>query len=134
LVVRRHRPPWRPWAAAVGGQRLEGLGFDLPDDLPGIAAAGADLCLPRRNEPAAVARIETLAVWRPGTRMEIDEASRAAWSCVRATTASGAVRREGSLAGVLDRTKSPMGGRLLARLALGSRSSISSRSTSGSTP
>ena len=100
-------------ARALGGQRLEGLGFDLPDDLPGIAAAGAVVAYLEENEPAALQRIETLAAWRPGTRMEIDEASRRSLELVRATTASGAARREGSLAGVLDRTKSPMGSRLL---------------------
>jgi DNA mismatch repair protein MutS len=98
---------------ALGGQRLEGLGFDLPDDLPGIAAAGAVVAYLEENEPAAVQRIEALAAWRPGTRMEIDEASRRSLELVRATAASGAIRREGSLAGVLDRTKSPMGARLL---------------------
>jgi len=98
---------------ALAGQRLEGLGFDLPDDLPGVAAAGAIVAYLEENEPAAVRRIETLAAWRSGDRMEIDEASRRSLELVRATNAAGAVRREGSLAGVLDRTKSPMGGRLL---------------------
>jgi len=100
-------------AKAVGGLRregLEGLGFDLPADLPGIAAAGAIVRYLEENEPTAIARIESLAVWRPGHRMEIDEVSRRSLEIVRGT-ASG--RREGSLAGVLDHTKTPMGGRLL---------------------
>lgn len=97
-------------AKAVGGRRLEGLGFDLPADLPGIAAAGAIVRYLEENEPTAIARIESLAAWRPGHRMEIDEVSRRSLEIVRGT-ASG--RREGSLAGVLDRTKTPMGGRLL---------------------
>jgi DNA mismatch repair protein MutS len=98
---------------ALGGQRLEGLGFALPGDLPGIAAAGAIVAYLEENEPAAVRRIDSLAVWRRGTRMEIDEASRRSLEVVRATDAAGVVRREGSLAGVLDRTKSPMGSRRL---------------------
>ncbi len=96
---------------AVGGRRLEGLGFDLPADVPGIAAAGAIVAYLDENEPTAIARIESLAAWRPGHRMEIDEVSRRSLEIVRGT-ATG--RREGSLAGVLDRTKTPMGGRLLA--------------------
>ena len=98
---------------AVRQKRLEGLGFDLPTDLPGIAAAGGIVAYLEENEPAAVARIESLAAWRPGHRMEIDEASRRSLELVRSTS-GGRGRREGSLAGVLDRTKSPMGGRLLA--------------------
>jgi DNA mismatch repair protein MutS len=57
-----------------------------------------------------VGRIEALAPWRSGVRLEIDEASRRSLELVRAT---GTGRREGSLAGVLDRTKTPMGGRRL---------------------
>jgi DNA mismatch repair protein MutS len=98
---------------ALGGQRLEGLGFDLPDDLPGITAAGGIVAYLDENEPAALQRIDSLGAWRHGTRMEIDEASRRSLELVRATSAAGGARREGSLAGVLDRTKSPMGGRLL---------------------
>ena len=95
---------------ALGGRRLEGLGFDLPADLPGLAAAGGIIAYLGENEPSAIARIETLSPWRPGDRMEIDEVSRRSLEIVRGT-ASG--RREGSLAGVLDRTRTPMGGRLL---------------------
>jgi DNA mismatch repair protein MutS len=98
---------------AVRHKRLEGLGFDLPADLPAIAAAGGIVAYLEENEPAAVARIESLAAWRPGRRMEIDEASRRSLELVRSTS-GGRGRREGSLAGVLDRTKSPMGARLLA--------------------
>ncbi len=97
---------------ALAGTRLEGLGFDLPADLPGILAAGAIVAYLEENEPAAVARIETLAAWRPGHRMEIDEATRRSLELVRSGAAG--TRRDGSLAGVVDRTKTPMGARLLA--------------------
>jgi hypothetical protein len=97
---------------AVGGARLEGLGFDLPGDLPGIGAAGGIVHYLDENEPTAISRIETLAAWRRGARMEIDEASRRSLELVR-TTGIGGSRRSGSLAGVLDRTRSPMGARLL---------------------
>jgi DNA mismatch repair protein MutS len=63
-----------------------------------------------QNEPAAISRIDTLAAWRPGLRLEIDEASRRSLELIRAA-ATG--RRDGSLAGVLDHTRSPMGARLL---------------------
>jgi len=98
---------------AVGGARLEGLGFDLPDDLPGIGAAGGIVHYLDENEPTAISRITTLAAWRRGQRMEIDEASRRSLELVRTTSTAGS-RRSGSLAGVLDRTRSPMGARLLA--------------------
>ena len=97
-------------AKALGGLRLEGLGFDLPADLPGVLAAGAIVAYLEENEPSAIARIDTIAAWRPGHRLEIDEATRRSLELVRGV-ASGT--REGSLAGVLDRTKTPMGARLL---------------------
>ncbi|MFM8378718.1 MAG: DNA mismatch repair protein MutS, partial [Planctomycetia bacterium] len=59
-------------AKALGGRRLEGLGFDLPADLPGLAAAGAVVAYLEENEPSAIARIEALAPWRQGDRLEID--------------------------------------------------------------
>jgi DNA mismatch repair protein MutS len=83
---------------AVGGARLEGLGFDLPHDLPGIGAAGGIVHYLDENEPTAVSRITTLAAWRRGERMEIDEASRRSLELVRTPGASGN-RRSGSLAG-----------------------------------
>ena len=112
------RPDWwfEPTTAAtalgraLGGVRLEGLGFDPDADAAGLAAAGAIVAYLEENEPAAVGRIMTLTAWRPGRRMEIDEASRRSLELVRAV-ATG--RREGSLAGVLDRTRSPMGARLI---------------------
>jgi DNA mismatch repair protein MutS len=98
---------------ALDRRRLEGLGFELPADLPGIAAAGAIVAYLEENEPAAVSRIESLAAWRPGHRLEIDEASRRSLELVRSASGSGG-RRDGTLLGVVDRTKSPMGARLLA--------------------
>jgi DNA mismatch repair protein MutS len=112
------RPDWwfEPDTAAaalaktLGDRRLEGLGFEPASDAAGIAAAGGILAYLEENEPAALGRIETLAPWRPGRRLEIDEASRRSLELVR-STATG--RRAGSLAGVLDRTRTAMGARLL---------------------
>jgi len=98
---------------ALDRRRLEGLGFELPADLPGIAAAGAIVAYLEENEPAAITRIESLAAWRPGHRLEIDEASRRSLELVRSASGVGG-RRDGTLLGVVDRTKSPMGARLLA--------------------
>ena len=115
------RPDW--WFAepaalsavgrALAGRRLEGLGFDLPAEEPGILAAGAIVAYLEENEPTAVGRIESRAAWRRGERLEIAEASRRRLDRIRGSAATGLNRRAGSLAGVLDRTKSPMGSRLL---------------------
>ncbi|MBM3955506.1 MAG: DNA mismatch repair protein MutS [Planctomycetes bacterium] len=111
------RPDWWFGAAEVMraldgclGCRLEGLGFDLPADLPGIRAAGAIVAYLRENDPAAVARINSLSPWRPGHRLEIDEASRRSLELLRSSTTG---LRAGSLVDVLDRTRTAMGGRLL---------------------
>jgi DNA mismatch repair protein MutS len=112
------RPDWWFEAstadAALGrgldGRRIEGLGFDAHADRPALDAAGSIVAYLEENEPTSVARIDALSAWRPGTRMEIDEASRRGLELVR-SVATG--RRDGSLAGVLDRTKSAMGARLL---------------------
>ncbi len=112
------RPDWwfEPASAeaalgrALQGRRLEGLGFEIGPDAPGIAAAGGIVAYLEENEPAAVARIDTLSAWRSGLRLEIDEASRRSLEIVRGTVSG---RRPGSLAGVLDCTKTAMGGRLL---------------------
>jgi len=112
------RPDWwfEPAAADVAlgrvleGRRLEGLGFDTASDRPALDAAGGIIAYLEENEPTAVARIDTLSAWRPGERMEIDEATRRGLELAR-SVATG--RRDGSLAGVLDRTKSAMGARLV---------------------
>jgi DNA mismatch repair protein MutS len=95
---------------ALGSRRLEGLGFEPEADALGLTAAGGIVAYLEENEPAAVGRIDSLGPWRPGLRMEIDEASRRSLELVK-STATG--RRDGSLAGVLDHTKTPMGARLL---------------------
>ena len=102
-------------AQALGHSRLEGLGFELPAELAGVAAAGGILTYLAENEPTAIKRIETLTAWRPGHRMEIDEASRRSLELVRSTATN---QRDGSLAGVLDQTQSPMGARLLVEWLL----------------
>ena len=99
-------------AAALGGVRFEGLGFNLPTEALAITAAGGILAYLEENEPAAIGRIKTLAAWRPGLRMEIDEATRRSLELLRSSGSQGR-RRDGSLAGVFDKTRSAMGKRLL---------------------
>ena len=63
--------------------------------LDAMAAAGGIVAYLEENEPAAVARIESLAAWRPGHSMEIDEASRRSLELVRSAS-GGRGRREGA--------------------------------------
>ena len=92
--------------------RLDGLGFNLPEEELAISAAGGILAYLEENEPAVIGRIKTLAAWRPGVRMEIDEATRRSLELIRGSSPSGH-RRDGSLAGVFGKTQSAMGSRLL---------------------
>jgi DNA mismatch repair protein MutS len=92
--------------------RLDGLGFNLPEEELAVSAAGAILAYLEENEPAVIGRIKTLAAWRPGVRMEIDEATRRSLELIRGSSPSGH-RRDGSLAGVFGKTQSAMGSRLL---------------------
>jgi DNA mismatch repair protein MutS len=97
---------------AIQGTSTEGLGFELPRDLPALAAAGGVVLYLEENEPSAVARLGSFHPWRSSHAMEIDESTRRGLELLRT---SGEGRREGSLLGVLDRTRSPMGARLLSR-------------------
>jgi DNA mismatch repair protein MutS len=114
------RPDWwfgdRERAAAVGrvlgGASPEGLGFEIPRDEIALAAAAATVLYLDENEPAAVERLSSIHPWRSSHAMEIDESTRRGLELVRASGDGG---RTGSLLGVLDRTRTPMGGRLLAR-------------------
>ncbi len=97
---------------AIQGTSTEGLGFELPRDLPALAAAGGVVLYLEENEPAAVSRLGSFHPWRSSHAMEIDESTRRGLELLRT---SGEGRRDGSLLGVLDRTRSPMGARLLSR-------------------
>ncbi len=115
LVTRR--PPWtfghKAAEAALtkhfGTQSLEGFGFN-DEDGPALAAAGAILDYLCETQKSSLAHIDHLAPYRLGTRLEIDQATRRSLEisqCLR----DG--RREGSLLGVVDRTVTAMGARLL---------------------
>ncbi|MDA7886218.1 DNA mismatch repair protein MutS [Pirellulales bacterium] len=119
-IVLTARPDW--WFDSKQAQtkvttslcslRLDGLGFNLPEEQLAISAAGGILAYLEENEPAAIGRIKTLAAWRPGGQMEIDEATRRSLEIVQGSAPSGH-RRDGSLAGVFGKTQSAMGSRLL---------------------
>ncbi len=113
---------WRPdWSFSLSAARtalakqlgtasLEGFGF-TDDDGPAIAAAGAVLDYLHETQKTQLAHVDRLLPYRPGHRLEIDQASRRSLEITR-TLRDG--RREGSLLAVIDRTVTAMGSRLLA--------------------
>ncbi len=90
-------------------QSLEGFGFD-ESDTPAIRAAGAILDYLGETQKTSLDHIERLTPYRSGAMLEIDEATRRSLEITR-TLREG--RREGSLLGVIDRSITPMGSRLL---------------------
>ncbi|MBL9164353.1 MAG: DNA mismatch repair protein MutS [Planctomycetaceae bacterium] len=88
---------------------LEGFGF-TDDDGPAIQAAGAVLDYLSETQKSSLAHVDRLIPYRRETRLEIDEATRRSLELCQ-TIRDG--RREGSLLGVMDRTVTSMGARLL---------------------
>ena len=111
------RPAWafgRDAAIAAlskhfGTQSLDGFGFG-EDDGPALQAAGAVLEYLSETQKASLAHIDRLLPYRMGTRLEIDQATRRSLELTQ-TLRDG--RRDGSLLGVIDRTVTSMGARLL---------------------
>ena len=110
-----------PWAFSLRGAReilarqfhtaaLDGFGFGDTDDLA-IRAAGAIVEYLAETQKADLGHIDRLLPYRTGAQLEIDEATRRSLEITR-TLRDGA--REGSLLGVMDRTTTAMGARLLA--------------------
>ena len=77
---------------------------------PALQAAGAVLDYLTETQKASLAHIDCLTPYRVGKRLEIDEATRRSLELTQ-TLRDG--RREGSLLGVMDRTVTSMGARLL---------------------
>lgn len=92
-----------------GTKTLEG--FDADEDSPAVTAAGALLDYIRETQRSALGHITRLETWRRQRFMIIDEATRRSLE-LTSTMRDG--RREQSLLGVIDETKTPMGARLLA--------------------
>jgi DNA mismatch repair protein MutS len=85
-------------------------GFGLREDDPGVRAAGALLRYARSTMGDRVGNVHRIGTWRPGGFMVIDDTTRRNLEIHR--TLMGGQRR-GSLLGLLDRTATAMGSRML---------------------
>jgi len=111
------RPPWafgRDAATTAlskhfGTHSLDGFGFG-EDDGPALQAAGAVLDYLTETQKSSLAHVDRLLPHRVGSRLEIDEATRRSLEITQ-TLRDG--RRDGSLLGMIDRTVTSMGARLL---------------------
>lgn len=93
-----------------GTASLAGFGFN-DQDAPAIRAAGAILDYLKETQRTSLDHLDRLIPYRVGGALEIDEATRRSLELTRTIRDD---RREGSLLGVLDRTVTAMGARLLA--------------------
>ena len=93
-----------------GIKGLSGLGFEDADE-PAIQAAGAVLEYLQETQKTSLDHIDKLTPYRTGSCLEIDEATRRSLELTR-TIRDG--RRDASLLGVMDRTVTAMGSRMLA--------------------
>jgi DNA mismatch repair protein MutS len=89
---------------------LEGFGFEA-EDAPAIRAAGAVLTYLQETQRGDLDHFRGLSAHRRTGFLQIDAATRRSLEITR-TLRTGS--REGSLLGVIDRTCTPMGSRLLA--------------------
>ncbi len=92
-----------------GTQSLEG--FDIDEQSAGVTAAGVLLEYVRETQRSALGHITRLETWRHRQFMTIDEATRRSLELTR-TMRDG--KRDHSLLGIMDQTRTPMGARLLA--------------------
>lgn len=98
---------------AFGVATLEGFGID--ERSPGIGAAGAILDYLRDTQRAALSHLRRLEPWAPGRYVVLDRATREALELVE--TMRGGDRAT-TLLGVLDRTRTAMGGRRMREVVL----------------
>jgi DNA mismatch repair protein MutS len=101
-------------AKQFGTRSLDGFGFDTERggaDCQALRAAGAILDYLSETQKASLAHIDRLLPYSTSERLAIDPATRRSLELV-ATIRDG--RREGSLLGVVDRTVTSLGARLLA--------------------
>ena len=95
-----------------GTRSLEGFGFDMAgSDKPAIRAAGAILDYLSETQKTSLAHIDRLIPYRPAAALQIDPATRRSLELTRTMHAG---RREGSLLGIIDRSSTAMGARMLA--------------------
>ena len=84
-------------------------GFGLDGMAPGVVAAGAVMNYLRETQKANLLHIRTLTAFSIGDTIALDESTRRNLEISSSISGSS----EGTLFGVLDRTRTPMGGRLL---------------------
>ncbi|MFG0287872.1 MAG: DNA mismatch repair protein MutS [Rhodopirellula sp. JB044] len=89
---------------------LEGLGFES-DSGPAIRAAGAVLSYLQETQRGSLDHFRTLACHNRSPVLQIDAATRRSLEINRTMRSGG---RDGALLGVIDRTVTPMGSRLLS--------------------
>ena len=94
-----------------GLHSVEGLGLD-GRSAPALAAAGALLRYLRELQPGGVPHLMRPVIDTSGSAMPLDEMTRRNLELVESLR-GGADERAGTLVGVLDRTRTPMGARLL---------------------
>ncbi len=87
-------------------------GFGIQDDAVEVAAAGALIAYLRETQKSALGHITRLVPHRRGQSMALDEMTRRSLELTRTLRDS---HREGSLLHAIDRTRTAMGARLLAR-------------------
>ncbi len=87
-------------------------GFDLPSHPLALRAAGSLLAYLQETQPSALGQLESLHLYNVDRYMRLDAAAR---RHLELTANASAGSLEGSLLGVLDRTRTAMGGRLLRR-------------------
>jgi DNA mismatch repair protein MutS len=101
-------------ARQFGVHSLEGLGITRDDDLA-VGAGGALLRYLRELQPSGVPHLARPIVERAGTTMPVDEMTRRNLELVESMRGGDV---SGTLLGVLDRTVTPMGARLLRQWIL----------------
>ena len=106
-------------ATALAGQfdvqSVEGFGIGA-DDAVALGAAGALLRYLRELQPGGLPHLARPTIERPGATMPLDEMTRRNLELVESLRATGDT--SGTLLGVLDRTATPMGARLLRQWVL----------------
>jgi DNA mismatch repair protein MutS len=101
-------------ARQFGVQGLDGLGLEAQDDAA-VGAAGALLRYLKELQPGGVPHLARPQVERAGGTMPLDEMTRRNLELVESLRGGST---EGTLLSVLDRTKTPMGARLLRQWLL----------------
>jgi DNA mismatch repair protein MutS len=124
-VLVTEREAWE-FDPALGGDELtrqfavaslDGFGIGA-DDAPAVGAAGALLRYLRELQPSGVPHLARPVVERPGSAMPLDDMTRRNLELVESLRGGAPGDTPGTLLGVLDRTTTPMGARLLRQWIL----------------